>query len=92
MQYKVRWVGLGEEADSWEPVANLLNARARIDEYNNNLIEELRSKIIPVSDINHILSGMNKLREENSVIRERQQEMMSYTGENQQLRVEMTEK
>eukprot|EP01043_Picozoa_sp_COSAG02_P046788 COSAG02_NODE_4413_length_5385_cov_3.361899_3_plen_243_part_00 len=37
-EYKVRWVGCGNAEDTWEPLANLVNAKAKVDDF------ELRDK------------------------------------------------
>ena len=33
LEYYVRWKGFGDEEDSWEPVRNLRNAQAAIDDF-----------------------------------------------------------
>ena len=33
LEYYVRWKGFGDEEDSWEPVRNLKNAQAAIDDF-----------------------------------------------------------
>ena len=34
VQYLVRWKGLGEDDDSWEPLANLTAAKKLVNAYN----------------------------------------------------------
>lgn len=97
IEYLVRWSGCKLDEDCWEPEENLINARARIDEFNYREYKHVNDHVLDFHERElrfGIQTGPDVLRNVDEVpepVQEISPDILNGEREMEQLRIEINE-